>query len=70
MMTKLKQTILAFICLLTISGSLTAQSEVIDLWNGKVPGAIRNYKFKQIVDTAVGWVEKKSMDYPTQRIKR
>ncbi len=64
-MKKLKQTVLAFICLLTISGSLTAQSKVIDLWNGKIPGAIRNDKFKQIVDTAAGWVDKKSIAYPT-----
>lgn len=64
-MTKLKQTVLAFICLITISGSLIAQSKVIDLWNGKIPGAIRNDQFRQMVDTAVGWVDKKSIAYPT-----
>lgn len=64
-MAKLKQTMLAFICLITIGGSITAQSKVIDLWNGSVPGAIHNDKFKQMVDTAAGWIDKHSIVNPT-----
>lgn len=55
---------LAFICLITIGGSLSAQNSVIDLWNGKIPGAKRNDQFKQMVDTAAGWVDKHSIVNP------
>ena len=55
---------LAFICLITIGGNLTAQTRVIDLWNGKIPGAKHNDQFKQMVDTAAGWVDKKSITDP------
>jgi acetyl esterase/lipase len=65
MVAKLNKTVLALICLIAISGSLAAQTKVIDLWNGKIPGAIRNDKFRQMVDTAAGWVDKKSIAYPT-----
>ena len=62
---KLKQIVLAFICLITIGGSLSAQTKMIDLWdNGKIPGAKQNDQFKQMVDTAVGWVDKHSIVTP------
>lgn len=61
----LKQAVLALICIFAASSSLFAQSKVIDLWNGKIPNAIANNKYKQIVDTAAGWVDKKSIAYPT-----
>jgi len=60
-----KKVMLAFICLIAISGSLFGQSKVIDLWNGKIPGAIYNEKFKQNVDTAAGWVDKHSVVNPS-----
>ena len=47
----LKQTILALICLIA-SVTISAQSkEVIELWNGKVPGSIKSTNYKQIVDS-------------------
>ncbi|MDP4210547.1 MAG: alpha/beta hydrolase [Bacteroidota bacterium] len=55
---------LAFICLITVGGSLFAQTKVIDLWNGKIPGAKHNDLFKQMVDTAAGWIDKKSITDP------
>lgn len=61
---RFKQTMLALICLLAISGSLFGQNKVIDLWNGKIPGAIYNNKFKQTVDTAAGWIDKRSITDP------
>lgn len=64
MKTKLKQTVLAFICIMTIGGNLTAQTNVIDLWNGKIPGAKHSNQFKQGVDTIAGWVEKYSIVNP------
>jgi len=60
-----KLSMLLFVCLISLSGSLVAQSKVIDLWNGKVPGAIYNEKFKQNVDTAAGWVDKHSVVNPS-----
>jgi Esterase/lipase len=61
----LKQTMLALICLITVSGSLSAQSKIINLWdNGKVPGAIQSDNFKQMVDTSAGWVDKHSIINP------
>ena len=49
---------------MTIGGSLSAQSSVIDLWNGKIPGAKYSNHFKQMVDTASGWVDKHSVVNP------
>ncbi|HLP04232.1 MAG TPA: alpha/beta hydrolase [Paludibacter sp.] len=62
--TELKQIVLAFMCLVTIGGSLSAQTSVIDLWNGKIPGAKYCGQFKQMVDTAAGWVDKHSIVNP------
>ena len=60
----IKQTVLIFACLMVISGTLFGQGKVIELWNGKVPGAIHNDKFKQTVDTAAGWIDKKFITDP------
>ena len=60
----MKQTMLAFICLITIGGNLTAQTKVINLWNGKIPGAKHSDQFKQVVDTATGWVDKHTIINP------
>ncbi len=64
MKTRLKQIMLAFICLIAIGGNLTAQTRVIDLWNGKIPGAKQSDHFKQVVDTATGWVDKHTIINP------
>lgn len=64
METRLKQTMLAFICLIVIGGSLSAQTKVIDIWNGKIPDAKHNDKFKQSVDTVADWVDKFSIVNP------
>jgi acetyl esterase/lipase len=61
----LRKVMLAFICLITISGSIFGQSKVIDLWNGKVPGAISNDKFKQIVDSADNWIKMRFVTDPS-----
>ncbi len=59
----LKKSALAFICLIA-SATISGQSKVIDLWNGKVPGAIHNDKFKQVIDTTAGWVNNHSIINP------
>lgn len=61
----MKQIVLALICLIIVSGNLSGQSKVIDLWNGKVPGAIPNDKFKQTVDSANNWIKMKFVTNPT-----
>lgn len=54
----------ALISLMWINVNLFAQSKVIDIWNGKVPGAIKSEEFKQHVDTTAGWIDKKSITNP------
>ena len=60
-----KQAILAVICLVTIIGNLSGQSKVIDLWNGKVPGAIPNASFKQTVDSSDNWTKMRFVTNPS-----
>ncbi|MDM8159990.1 alpha/beta hydrolase [Labilibaculum sp. K2S] len=60
-----KYTILALIALITTFGNLTGQNKVIDLWNGKVPGAIYNSSFKQTVDSADNWIKMRFVTDPT-----
>lgn len=62
---EVRQAILAAICLVTLVGNLFGQSKVIDLWNGKVPGAIPNANFKQTVDSADNWVKMRFVTDPT-----
>lgn len=60
----MKQIALALICLIIVTGNLSGQSKVIDLWNGKVPGDIHSDKFKQNIDTAAGWIDKRCITDP------
>jgi acetyl esterase/lipase len=56
--------LLTFAGLLTIAGNLFGQSKVIDLWQGKVPGAIINPTVKQTVDSADNWVKMRGITDP------
>jgi len=60
-----KQAILAVVSLVTIIGNLSGQSKVIDLWNGKVPGAIPNASFKQTVDSSDNWTKMRFVTNPS-----
>jgi acetyl esterase/lipase len=62
---RFKQTVLAFICLIIVNANLNGQSKVINLWNGKIPGAIRNDKFKQTVDSADNWIKMRFVTDPS-----
>jgi acetyl esterase/lipase len=62
---KIRVTLAAFMCASTITISLQAQNKVVDLWNGKLPGGIQNDSFKQVVDTAAGWIDKCSIVNPS-----
>jgi acetyl esterase/lipase len=57
--------LLAFIWLIAIAGNLSGQSKVINLWNGKVPGAIINDNFKQTVDSSDNWTKMRFVTDPT-----
>ncbi len=59
-----KKLVGAFICVIATIGSISAQNKVIDIWNGKVPGAIQSDEFKQNIDTTAGWVDKHSIVKP------
>lgn len=59
-----KKLVVAFICVIATIASLSAQVQVIDIWDGKVPGAIQSDEFKQHVDTTSGWVDKHSIVKP------
>lgn len=59
----MKKMLVLMFCLV-VFGGVSAQSTMIDLWDGKIPGAKSNDKFKQVVDTAAGWVEKFTITTP------
>jgi acetyl esterase/lipase len=61
---KLKRVGIFLFFMLMFFGNLFSQTKVIELWKGKVPGAIFNEKFKQVVDTAAGWVNNHSIINP------
>jgi enterochelin esterase-like enzyme/acetyl esterase/lipase len=63
----LKQTVLAFICLIATTGDIFGQSKIIEIWNGKVPGSIQNPNYKQIVDSAY-WIKIRFVTNPTIQV--
>ena len=61
----LKQMGVTFLYLIVVTGALSGQSKVINLWNGKVPGAIPNTILKQTVDSADNWIKMRYVTNPT-----
>jgi len=61
----MKQTLLAFACLVALEGSLSAQTRTINLWDGKVPGAIPNATYQQTVDSADNWIKMRFVTDPS-----
>ena len=59
------RSILAFTCLIGLMGNLFGQSKVINLWNGKVPGAINNPDYQPTVDSADNWIKMRCLTNPT-----
>ena len=64
---RFKQTMLALICLITVTGNLSGQSKIIEVWNGNVPGSIQNPSYKQIVDSA-NWIKIRFVTKPTIQV--
>lgn len=52
----MKQTIIVSIFLIALTGKLVGQTKVINLWNGKVPGAIQQTNYKQTTDSLNSWM--------------
>jgi acetyl esterase/lipase len=64
-----KQALLLLLLLLVltaaVTGNLFGQSKVIDLWNGNVPGSIKNTTYQQTVDSSDNWVKMRLVTTPT-----
>jgi enterochelin esterase-like enzyme/acetyl esterase/lipase len=60
----LRQTIGLLIFLITANTVLSAQNKIIEVWNGKVPGEIKDPNYKQIVDSAY-YIKLRNISKPT-----
>jgi len=60
----IKKIVLTFACFIVINGTLFSQSKIIKVWNGKVPGSIKNDSYKQIVDS-VYYIKLRNISKPT-----
>ena len=60
-----RKKILPTIILGIIMSNLSAQSKVIDIWNGKVPNSIYNPGVKPVIDSADNWIKRKNVTNPT-----
>ena len=45
--------------------SISAQTKVIDIWNGKIPNSIYNPGVKTVIDSADNWIKMKNVTNPT-----
>jgi acetyl esterase/lipase len=52
---------LLFLCIVF---SVTAQSKVIEIWQGKIPGSIDNPELKELVDSGNGWIKMRHVIRP------
>lgn len=48
-----------------VFNSISAQTKVIDIWNGKVPDAISNKNINEKIDSANNWIKRKNVTNPT-----
>jgi acetyl esterase/lipase len=61
----MKQTIVpAIIFLMAYTNHLSGQTNVIDIWQGKVPGALTNSGYKQSIDSEDNWVKMRHVTAP------
>lgn len=56
---------MVFTFLSGMAGNLFSQSKVMNLWNGKVPGAIHNASYQQTIDSLDNWVRMRYVTEPT-----
>jgi acetyl esterase/lipase len=62
-----KKNVLVLAGIIMIAASVFCQSEVIDIWNGKVPGSIPNPNYRQKVDS-VYWIKIRFVTNPTIQV--
>ncbi|MEQ8552544.1 MAG: alpha/beta hydrolase [Cyclobacteriaceae bacterium] len=62
---KLKRLGITIFLLLVVIGELFPQSQVIDLWHGKVPGAITNTGYQQTVNSEDNWTKMRFITDPS-----
>ncbi|MDP4210546.1 MAG: alpha/beta hydrolase [Bacteroidota bacterium] len=62
-----KKNVLVLAGIIMIAASVFSQTQVIDIWNGKVPGSIPNPNYKQIVDSAY-WIKIRFVTKPTIQV--
>ncbi len=61
----MKQTIVpAILFLMVYTNHLSGQTNVIDIWQGKVPGALTNSSYKQSIDSEDNWVKMRNVTTP------
>lgn len=60
----LKQLLWVLAAMFASVSTSSAQSKVIDLWRGKIPGAILNPDVKQSIDSAGGWIKMRHVTDP------
>src|SRR5512147_1664514 len=61
----IRRIIILFICVIGLKGNLFGQGKVINLWNGKVPGAIQNKDYRQTIDSLDNWIKMRFVTAPT-----
>jgi len=61
----MKIKILLTILLGIIMSSISAQTKVINIWNGKVPNSIFNKNINETIDSADNWIKRKNVTNPT-----
>jgi acetyl esterase/lipase len=52
------------LCITWCSGSLSGQTKVIDIWQGKVPGAIVKPNNKPLIDSSANWIKMRNITSP------
>lgn len=57
--------ILAVFFAAIVFNSISAQTKVIDIWNGKVPNSISNKNINEKIDSANNWIKRKNVTNPT-----
>ena len=62
-----KKIAIVFAGIILMVSSALSQTQMIDIWNGKVPGSIPNPKYKQIVDSAY-YIKLRFISNPTLEV--
>jgi acetyl esterase/lipase len=56
--------LLLLFCFIAIWHNLSGQPTVIDIWQGKIPGAIENPSYKPLIDSGDNWIKMRFITHP------